>query len=72
MPNPFRDAVAITKVLGARYLWIDVLRILQDSIEDWRYKASKMSGVYENAIRNIATRGVPQTVPGGINLEQRP
>ena len=30
----FRDALQVTRKLGARYLWIDSLCILQDSLED--------------------------------------
>jgi hypothetical protein len=30
----FRDALQVTRKLGARYLWIDSLCILQDSLKD--------------------------------------
>jgi len=32
LPKTFRDAVAITRALGVRYLWIDSLCIIQDDI----------------------------------------
>jgi hypothetical protein len=34
LPATFRDVVIIARNLGFRYLWIDALRIIQDSLED--------------------------------------
>lgn len=36
LPKTFQDAIVITRRLGARYLWIDSLYIIQDSVEDWK------------------------------------
>lgn len=49
--------MAITKVLGYRYLWIDSLCIIQDSEEDWTQEAGRMAQVYGNAILNLAACG---------------
>ncbi|KAG9229079.1 heterokaryon incompatibility protein-domain-containing protein [Amylocarpus encephaloides] len=54
LPKTFRHAVQISRRLGFRYLWIDALCILQDSIEDWRNEASKMGSVYEYSTCTIA------------------
>ena len=35
MPKTFADAIAVTRTMGQRYLWIDSLCILQDSADDW-------------------------------------
>ncbi|KAE8444464.1 hypothetical protein EG329_000555 [Mollisiaceae sp. DMI_Dod_QoI] len=53
LPRTFRDAVAITRKLGYRYLWIDSLCILQDSEDDWLRESGKMAEVYSRAILTI-------------------
>jgi hypothetical protein len=53
LPQTFRDAVKVALFLGVRYLWIDALTILQDSIEDWVKEASLMGHVYKNSLLNI-------------------
>lgn len=45
----FQDAISFTLRLGYRYLWIDSLCIIQDSVEDWREQGSKMADIYEGA-----------------------
>ncbi|KAG9243809.1 hypothetical protein BJ878DRAFT_388418, partial [Calycina marina] len=40
--------------LGARYIWIDALCIVQDSSEDWEREASNMRSIYKLAWDNIA------------------
>lgn len=46
--------MTLTHRLGIRYIWIDAVCILQDSVEDWRTEASKMGNVYQNAYLVIA------------------
>jgi hypothetical protein len=60
----------VTKSLGVRYIWIDSLCIIQDSDEDWRREATRMSRVYEHSICNIAaTRATDGNV--GCFMEKR-
>ncbi|KFY28132.1 hypothetical protein V491_00621 [Pseudogymnoascus sp. VKM F-3775] len=54
MPNTFKDAVTITRMLGYRYLWIDSLCILQDSQEDWEIASVKMGDIYKDSALTIA------------------
>jgi hypothetical protein len=54
LPRTFQDAVIITRRLGHRYLWIDSLCIIQDSLEDWEAESSKMASVYHLGLLNIA------------------
>ncbi|MCJ1246466.1 hypothetical protein MMC30_003673 [Trapelia coarctata] len=54
LPQAFLDALEVAKWLGVRWLWIDSLCIIQNSPQDWRHEASKMSQVYQNAILNIS------------------
>lgn len=48
-PQTFIDAVALTRRLGLRYLWIDSLCICQDDASDWARESSRMVDVYSNA-----------------------
>ena len=49
LPKSFQDAVAVTRSIGVRYLWIDSLCIVQDSIADWETESSQMAAIYNNA-----------------------
>ncbi|KAF2018255.1 HET-domain-containing protein [Aaosphaeria arxii CBS 175.79] len=48
LPSLFQDAIIITRQLGLRYLWIDSLCIIQDSVRDWETESTKMGSIYEN------------------------
>lgn len=54
LPVVFRDAAAVVKSLGIRYLWIDTLCIIQDSKLDWEQQAARMGEVFEGATVTIA------------------
>jgi len=54
LPQTFRDAVLITRKLCYRYLWIDSLCIIQDSVSDWLVESVKMNEVYSHGVLNIS------------------
>jgi len=54
LPETFRDAINITRRLGAPFLWIDSLCIIQDDKEDWTREAANMSMIYANTYLNIS------------------
>lgn len=54
LSQTFRDAVFVARQMSIRYLWIDSLCIIQDSVDDWNAEASKMGQYYMNAFFNIA------------------
>jgi hypothetical protein len=54
LSSTFQDAIQITKHFGLRYLWIDSLCIIQDSITDWEQESAMMGRVYERCWLNIA------------------
>lgn len=54
VPKTFQDAVAITRALGLRYLWIDSLCIIQDDLNDWHRESAVMGLIYERARLTIA------------------
>jgi len=53
LPKMFQDAVLITKRLNIKYLWIDSLCIIQDSIEDWAREAARMGDIYRYAFLTL-------------------
>jgi hypothetical protein len=57
LSQTFQDALSIIRNLGYRYIWIDSLCVIQDSEDDWRVEAKKMSEVYGNADATIAAIG---------------
>lgn len=56
LPLTFQHAFRITRALGQRYLWIDSMCIIQDSLdqEDWIAESALMHAVYQNSVCNIA------------------
>lgn len=54
LPANFRDAVTVTRKLGYRYVWIDSLCIIQDSVADWEAESSRMGDIYTRASLTIA------------------
>jgi hypothetical protein len=55
----FRDAILVTRKIGLRFIWIDSLCIIQDSLEmeDWCREAPTMKDVYSNAYFVLAAVG---------------
>ncbi|KAI1644627.1 HET-domain-containing protein [Daldinia loculata] len=64
LPKTFRDAFEIIERLKVRYLWIDRLCIVQDSVEDWQSEASIMGPVYTHGLLNIAALGATDDQTG--------
>ena len=54
LSKTYQDAIAITRSLGFRYLWIDSLCIIQDSLLDWQMEATKMGDVFKFSFCTIA------------------
>ncbi|KAH7120466.1 heterokaryon incompatibility protein-domain-containing protein [Dactylonectria macrodidyma] len=54
LPKAFQDAVAISRRMGLRYLWIESLCIIQDSSQDWEVESSKMADIYRHGFVTIA------------------
>jgi hypothetical protein len=66
LPRTFKDAIALTKALKIRYLWIDALCILQgkDSLRDWEVEPANMASVYSNSYLTIAATAGPNPEKG--------
>ena len=72
LPKKFRDAIILTRSLGLRYLWIDSLCIIQDSVDDWTKEANSMADVYENSVCTIAAAGEVNIDPSDCFQTQNP
>ncbi|KAF2438468.1 HET-domain-containing protein, partial [Karstenula rhodostoma CBS 690.94] len=64
LPQTFRDAVHVCRVIGIRYLWIDSLCIIQDCDEDWASEAAAMSDIYHYSVLTIAAAGARDSTEG--------
>ncbi|KAH7254742.1 hypothetical protein MRS44_016594 [Fusarium solani] len=59
LPKTFKDAIAITRKLGYRYIWIDSLCIIQHNVECWIKEGSQMCQIYENSHVTLAAASSP-------------
>ncbi|KAF5686355.1 hypothetical protein FCIRC_2911 [Fusarium circinatum] len=57
LPTTIRDAIATTRDLGYKYLWVDALCIIQDSKPDWIKESSQMGSIYGSAALTLAAAG---------------
>ena len=53
LPQSLLDAIDVCKVLSIRYLWIDMLCIVQDDPADFENEATDMARIYQNAYVTI-------------------
>ena len=54
LPKTIKDAIALVKELGERYLWVDSLCITQDDDEDKANQITAMNVIYGSAVLTIA------------------
>ena len=64
LPKTLRNAIYFTYNLGLKYLWIDSLCILQDSVDDWRHEGSAMADIYESALITLVATMAPNATHG--------
>ncbi|KAK1829289.1 heterokaryon incompatibility protein-domain-containing protein, partial [Podospora conica] len=77
-PRTVLDAVAVTKELGMRYLWVDRLCIDQSNAEEKQYLINKMTTIYQCADITLfatagsgASHGLPGVRPTPRNVQPR-
>ncbi|KAI0467181.1 HET-domain-containing protein [Xylaria cf. heliscus] len=72
IPATFQDAISMCRKLGVRYIWIDSLCIIQDSVADWENESSKMADIYRNSYITIAAASSGDSKGGlGLNRPRR-
>ncbi|KAF4634163.1 hypothetical protein G7Y89_g3947 [Cudoniella acicularis] len=54
LPQTIKDVIEVTRALGIRYLWVNALRIIQDSPDDWKAESTKTANVYDGAFLTIS------------------
>jgi hypothetical protein len=71
LPATLRDAITLTQKLGARYLWVDSLCLLQNDTGDLDRGVAVMDHIYERAWLTVvaacghdANAGLPGVQPG--------
>jgi len=64
LPQSFRDAIAITRKLGFKYLWIDSLCIIQNQREDREVEVALMGDIFANAFCTLAAASSPSSFDG--------
>jgi hypothetical protein len=64
LPRTFTQAIEVTRRLQIRYLWIDSLCIIQDSVHDWQIESVQMETVYANSHLNIAATAANNSQEG--------
>lgn len=60
----FRDAISTCRRLAKRYIWIDSLCIIQDSVSDWEEQSALMDLIYANSWCTIAAVCAKQSAEG--------
>jgi hypothetical protein len=72
MPQTFRDAILVTRLMGIRYLWIDSLCILQDDEGDWLRESVHMGTVYSGAYLVIGAARAAADTEGFLSPREPP
>jgi hypothetical protein len=72
LPQTLQDAIFVAKALGAHYIWIDSLCIVQDDVDDWATESSKMADVYSGAWLVIAATRANDCAEGFLQSRNEP
>lgn len=69
LPGTIRHAISVTRQLGVRFLWVDALCIVQDSLngEDWHRESSRMSEIYSKAFVTISVEKAKDSSAGFLH-----
>jgi len=70
----FKDAIIVTRCLGFKYLWVDSLCIIQDSLEDWATESalSTQSTVMARTTSQLSLHQTPRPVYSWTNQHTLP
>jgi hypothetical protein len=71
LPQTFIDAIKVARKLHFRYLWIDALCIIQDSIEDKAIEIGAMESIYSNSTLTMAIVNTTQVTDGFLKTKSR-
>jgi hypothetical protein len=68
LPQTLRDAITLTSRFEYRFIWIDALCIIQDSLEDWEHESARMCSIYSGAILTIGAAWATNASEGILRL----
>lgn len=71
IPKTFADAIAVTRNMGQKYLWVDSFCIIQDSTDDWIKESSRMDQVYSQALFTIVADAASDSYSGFLQPPAR-
>ncbi|PPQ96975.1 hypothetical protein CVT26_006431 [Gymnopilus dilepis] len=72
LPQTIADAILATNKLGCRYLWVDALCIIQDSVEDKVKELADMAHIYRDAYITLSVLSSFRADHGFLPDEREP
>lgn len=69
LPQTIVDAIHVTRELGLKYIWVDVLCVIQDSNEDKAKEINQMARIYQQAYVTIAAANAKAVGQGFIQAK---
>jgi hypothetical protein len=74
LPKTIQDSILICRNLGFKYIWIDALCIIQDSVDrvDWMRESSMMDLIFGNAAITIIASASMNSSQGILNAPEPP
>lgn len=67
LPRTIFDVIKVARKLGIRFLWVDSLCIIQDSVDDKLQQISKMGEIFKNATITIAAANATRVTDGFLS-----
>ncbi|KAH6880456.1 heterokaryon incompatibility protein, partial [Thelonectria olida] len=71
LPRTFSDFVTVARSFSIRYVWIDSLCIIQDSVRDWQIESATMGDVFSKSVFTVAA-SASRDPDGGLFRERDP
>lgn len=68
----FQDAISVVRKLEVRYLWIDALCIIQDSLSDWAKESAVMDEIYQGAYLTLVATSAATSNTGFLHRSDFP
>ncbi|KAI1365131.1 HET-domain-containing protein [Xylaria arbuscula] len=72
LPRTIQDAINVTQKLGQKYLWVDALCIIQDSMTDWETESANMGSIYRSSLLTLAAATAASSSDGFLEQGHTP
>lgn len=72
LPLTIQDAVIVTRQIGLKYLWVDALCIIQDSVEDKDAEIRRMAQIYMDSFLTICAASASSSDDGFLAPKPSP